>query len=277
MIDRIILKKTVEAALAEDIGSGDVTSLLTVPADATSRAIIKAKQAGVAAGLDVAEMTFALVDPLVKFERKVIDGDALVPGQVMAVAEGASRSLLSSERVALNFMQRLSGIASAAARYVSIVEGTHARIVDTRKTTPGLRAFEKYAVKVGGATNHRFALYDGILIKDNHIAAAGGVGLAVRAAKAGAPHTLKVEVEVKSLGQLGEAIEAGADIILLDNMDCDTMRRAVEITAGRAVLEASGGVNESSVRAIAETGVDLISIGALTHSVMALDIGMDFE
>lgn len=277
MIDSIILRKTVESALAEDIGSGDISSCLTVPADSVSRAIISAKEDGVIAGLDVAAMAFELVDSTVTFEAKAYDGDRVLAGTVIAVAEGPSRSLLAAERVALNFLQRLSGIATMAARYVSLVAGTRARIVDTRKTTPGLRALEKYAVKVGGASNHRFALYDGILIKDNHIAAAGGVKNAVSAAKAGAPHTLKVEVEVKNLDQLAEAIAAGADIILLDNMDAATMRRAVEITAGAAVLEASGGVNESTVAEIAATGVDLISVGALTHSVKALDIGMDFE
>jgi nicotinate-nucleotide pyrophosphorylase (carboxylating) len=277
MIDNITLRKTVESALAEDIGSGDITSMLTVPADATSRAIITLKEDGVIAGIDVAEMVFNIVDPTVTFKRQACDGDKAAAGTVIATAEGSSRSLLAAERVALNFMQRLSGIATAASRYVSLVAGTKARIVDTRKTTPGLRALEKYAVRVGGASNHRFALYDGSLIKDNHIAAAGGVGKAVRSARSGAPHTLRVEVEVRNLEELEEAISAGAEIILLDNMDFDTMRRAVAITAGRVVLEASGGVSESTVASVAATGVDLISVGALTHSVRALDIGMDFE
>ena len=277
MVDRIILRKLVEAALAEDIGPGDITSNLTVPAEAVSRAVIKAKEDGVVAGIDVAAMVFGVVDASVVFEAKVEDGERVAAGQVLAMARGSSRSLLAAERVVLNFMQRMSGIATAAARYVSLIAGTKAKIVDTRKTTPGLRALEKYAVRVGGAANHRYALYDGILIKDNHIAAAGGVGLAVRAAKSGAPHTMKVEVEVSTLDQLDEALAADADIIMLDNMDLETMRRAVEITDGRAILEASGGVAESTVAGIAATGVDLISVGALTHSVRSLDISMDFE
>jgi len=198
-------------------------------------------------------------------------------GQALAVVEGRSRSLLAGERIALNFLQRLSGIATKTAYFVSLVEGTKAKVVDTRKTTPGLRALEKYAVRVGGGYNHRFGLYDGVLIKDNHIIAAGGVRNAVTAAKAGAPHTLKVEVEVRTLDELTEALDSGADAVLLDNMDIETMRQAVEITAGRAVLEASGGVTEQTIADIAATGVDLISVGALTHSVKSLDIGLDFE
>ena len=275
-IDAIVLRAIVEAALAEDVGQGDITTALTVPEGATSRAVISAREEGVAAGIEVAQMVFAAVDPRVRFEKKVKDGEPVAAGRVIVVLEGPSRSLLVGERVALNFLQRLSGIATRTARFVSLVSGTRAKITDTRKTTPGLRALEKYAVRVGGGQNHRFGLYDGILIKDNHIVAAGGIRSAVEAAKRGAPQGLKVEVEVRTLDELREAIDAGADGVLLDNMDVDSMRRAVEIASGRVVLEASGGVNEDTVADIAGTGVDLISVGALTHSVKALDIGMDF-
>lgn len=275
--DTIWLRAVVESALKEDIGTGDITSMLTVPEQAVSRAVISVREDGVIAGMDAAEMAFSVVDPHVRFERIVSDGDRVSRGQALAVVEGRSRSLLAGERIALNFLQRLSGIATKTAYFVSLVEGTKAKIVDTRKTTPGLRALEKYAVRVGGGYNHRFGLYDGVLIKDNHIVAAGGVRNAVTAAKASAPHTLKVEVEVRTLDELTEALDSGADAVLLDNMDIETMRQAVEITAGRAVLEASGGVNEQTIADIAATGVDLISVGALTHSVKSLDIGLDFE
>jgi nicotinate-nucleotide pyrophosphorylase (carboxylating) len=275
-IDAIVLRAIVEAALAEDVGQGDITTALTVPEGATSRAVISAREEGVAAGIEVAQMVFAAVDPRVRFEKKVKDGEPVAAGRVIVVLEGPSRSLLVGERVALNFLQRLSGIATRTARFVGLVSGTRSKITDTRKTTPGLRALEKYAVRVGGGQNHRFGLYDGILIKDNHIVAAGGIRSAVEAAKRGAPQGLKVEVEVRTLDELREAIDAGADGVLLDNMDVDSMRRAVEIASGRVVLEASGGVNEDTVADIAGTGVDLISVGALTHSVKALDIGMDF-
>lgn len=275
--DAIFLRAVVESALEEDIGAGDITTMLTVPEQAISRAVISAREDGVIAGMDVAAMVFAAVDPILKLERKAADGDRVTGGQALIVVEGRSRSLLSGERVALNFLQRLSGIATRTARFVDLVAGTKARVVDTRKTTPGLRVLEKYAVRVGGGRNHRFGLSDGILIKDNHIVAAGGITNAVESARKNAPHTLKIEVEVRNLDELKEAITAGADIIMLDNMNVETMRRAVEITSGRAVLEASGGVNEETVAGIAATDVDLISVGALTHSVKALDIGMDFE
>ncbi|MEN6372827.1 MAG: carboxylating nicotinate-nucleotide diphosphorylase [Armatimonadota bacterium] len=277
LADAIFLRAIVESALEEDIGSGDITTIFTVPEQAMSRAVISAREDGIVAGMDVAAMVFTAVDPILKFERKAADGDRVTGGQPLAVIEGRSRSLLSGERVALNFMQRLSGIATRTARFVELVRGTHASVVDTRKTTPGLRVLEKYAVRVGGGRNHRFGLSDGILIKDNHIVAAGGITNAVESARKNAPHTLKIEVEVRNLDELNEAIAADADIIMLDNMDVETMRRAVETTSGRAVLEASGGVNEDTIAEIAATGVDIISVGALTHSVKALDIGMDFE
>jgi nicotinate-nucleotide pyrophosphorylase (carboxylating) len=276
-VDSLVVKAIIDAALAEDIGPGDITSQLTIPGDAVSRANISVREDGVIAGMDVARMVFEIVDPNVKFERKINDGDRIEAGQVLAIVEGRSRSLLAGERVALNLMQRLSGIATKTARFVHLVEGTSARIIDTRKTTPGLRILEKYAVRIGGGRNHRFGLHDGILIKDNHIIAAGGVEKAVRVAKTNAPHTLKVEVEVRTLDELAEALLACADAVLLDNMGLETMRKSVEMASGKAVLEASGGVSESTVRDIAETGVDLISVGALTHSIEALDIGMDFE
>jgi len=277
LADAIFLRALVKSALEEDIGAGDITTTLTVPEQAVSRAVISVRENGIIAGMDVAAMVFAVVDPLVKFDRKACDGDKVTAGQVVAIVEGRSRSLLSGERVALNFLQRLSGIATRTAKFIELVAGTRAAIVDTRKTTPGLRVLEKYAVRVGGGRNHRFGLADGILIKDNHIIAAGGIANAVESAKNNAPHTLKIEVEVRTLDELREAIQAGADIIMLDNMDIETMRRAVEIASGKVILEASGGVNEDTIAGIAATGVDLISVGALTHSVKALDIGMDFE
>lgn len=276
-MDAIIIRSIVESALVEDIGSGDITTELTVPVDAQSSALISIREDGIVAGIEVAELVFATVDPSVRFEKLVKDGDKVSAGTILASIEGSSRSILKGERVALNLLQRLSGIATKTAHFMGLIVGTGTRIVDTRKTTPGLRILEKYAVRVGGGRNHRYGLDDGILIKDNHIVAAGGITNAVRAAKENAPHTLKVEVEVRTLDELREALSVGADIVLLDNMDIHTMAQAVELTNGRAVLEASGGVNEDTVAAIARTGVDLISVGALTHTVRALDIGLDFK
>jgi nicotinate-nucleotide pyrophosphorylase (carboxylating) len=275
-LDSLLIRRLVENALVEDVGSGDITARLTVADDAISRAIIRVHEDGVLAGIDIAEMVFAVVDSSVEFAKDKKDGDFIKSGDALAFVEGNSRSLLLCERVALNFLQRLSGIATRTARFVKLVEGTRASIVDTRKTTPGLRVVEKYAVRVGGGKNHRFGLYDGVLIKDNHIVAAGGIMKAVEAARRNAPHSLKIEVEVTNLDELKQALEAGADAVLLDNMDIETMRRAVEIVNGRAVVEASGGVSEENVAEIASTGVDLISVGSLTHSVKSLDISMDF-
>ena len=269
----------VDLALAEDIGPGDVTTLATVPRDAQARATMLAKSAGVISGLGVAGFVFLRVDPTVSFTPTVADGTRVATRTVIAELAGPARSLLTAERVALNLIQRLSGVATATARYVEAVAGTNARIVDTRKTTPGLRQLEKQAVRDGGGHNHRVGLADGVLIKDNHLAAIGGpdrVRRAVCQARTFAPHTLRIEVEVTTLAEVEEALAAGADVILLDNMDVATMRRAVEVVAGRALLEASGGVNLDTVRAIAETGVDLISVGALTHSAPALDISLNF-
>lgn len=264
------------AALAEDIGPGDITTQLTVPADnrATARVLVKAD--GVLAGLTIGLRTFTLLDPDVTIELLGADGDRVKYGMVVATVSGSAQSLLTAERVCLNVMQRMSGVATLAARFVEAVAGTGARIVDTRKTTPGLRHLEKYAVRCGGAHNHRWGLGDGVLIKDNHLAAGGGVAACVARAKERAPHPLKVEVECKTLAQVAEAVEARADVLLLDNMSLETLREAVVLVGGKALTEASGGVNLATVRAIAETGVDLISVGALTHSAPALDISLDF-
>ena len=270
-VDRLI-----RMALEEDIGPGDVTTAATVAPDTPGRAELVAKEDFLLAGIGVARRVFALLDAQVSFEGLIEDGQAVRRGEVLAWLKGDAASLLQGERVALNLLQRLSGVATLTARFVEAVEGTGATIVDTRKTTPGLRALEKYAVRVGGGGNHRMALYDGVLIKENHIVAAGGIAVAVSRARRHAPHTLKVEVEVRDLDEVTAALAAGADILLLDNMDLDQLRAAVELVAGRAVTEASGGVNLDSVRPIAETGVDLISVGALTHSYRAVDISMLF-
>jgi nicotinate-nucleotide pyrophosphorylase (carboxylating) len=265
----------VRRALAEDIGTGDMTTLLTVPESAVAMGSLLAKQAGVVAGLPVAAQVFAQVDPALAIEFTAEEGQYVEAGETLMAVRGSARSILTAERVALNFLQRLSGIATKTARFVALVEGNKARIVDTRKTTPGLRALEKYAVRVGGGFNHRFGLYDAILIKDNHIQAAGGITPAVQAAYAQAPHTMTVTVECDTLAQVEEAVAAGVDIVLLDNMSLAMLREAVELLDGQAAAEASGGVNEETVTAIAQTGVDIISVGALTHSAIALDISLD--
>lgn len=270
----------IELALAEDIGHGDVTTLATVPAGTVAGATLLAKGAGVISGLDPAAFTFLRVDPAIVFEPLCADGAAVPAGTIIARLTGPARSLLGAERVALNLLQRLSGVATLTAAFVAETAGTKARIVDTRKTTPGLRTLEKAAVRHGGGRNHRVGLSDGVLIKDNHLAAVGGprrVADAIRAARAFAPHTLRIEVETTTLAEVAEAADAGAEIIMLDNMDLGTMRRAVALVAGRALVEASGGVRLDTVRAIAETGVDLISVGALTHSAPALDISLNFD
>ncbi|MCC6312655.1 MAG: carboxylating nicotinate-nucleotide diphosphorylase [Thermomicrobiales bacterium] len=269
----------IDCALVDDIGGGDVTTLATIPAETRARGVLLAKAPGVISGLDVAAAVFHRVDPTIRFTPLVADGAVVVPGQPIAEAQGSARGLLMGERLALNLLQRLSGVATQTARFVAAVEGSGARIVDTRKTTPGLRALEKAAVRDGGGANHRFGLSDGVLIKDNHLAAVGGpdrVAKAVRLARARAPHGLKIEVEVTTLDELRQALAAGADIVLLDNMPPAMMADAVCITAGGALLEASGGVSLETVRTIAESGVDLISVGALTHSAPALDISLDF-
>ena len=271
-IDRII-----DIALAEDIHTGDITTLAMLPQARRMRARLVAKEPMVLAGIAVAQRVFARLDPAARFEAAFSDADSLQVGDIIARIEGDAAALLQGERVSLNLLQRMCGIATQTAAYVKEIEGTGARVVDTRKTTPGLRVLEKYAVRVGGGTNHRTGLYDGVLIKENHIAAAGGILEAVRRARAYIPHTLKVEVETETLEQVALALQAGADIIMLDNMTLPQMSEAVGLIAGRALVEASGGVNLQSIRAIAQTGVDIISVGALTHSVRAADISMLME
>ena len=271
----------IDAALSEDQAFNDPTTGTLIPPDIRAAGALRAKAVGVAAGVDVAKSVFHRVDPSLEVEVRMADGSPVSPGDEIARVEGSAASILKAERVALNFMQRMSGIASDTNRYVRAVEGCAARIVDTRKTAPGHRYLDKYAVRMGGGHNHRLNLADGILIQDNHIEALRsremGLGAVVRTAIARASHTVRVEVEVETLEQLREALDAGAHIIMLDNMPVDTMREAMSIVDGRAVVEASGGINLETVRDVAETGVDLISIGSLTHSTSALDISLDLE
>jgi len=271
-MDDPVTGDAVARALAEDLGSGDVTTAATVAPETRARALITQKQPGVVFGLQAAEASFTALDPEVSMRRLAAEGLWREGGPVLEV-QGRARALLSAERTALNFLQRLSGVATLAARYVAAVEGTGARILDTRKTTPGLRALEKAAVAAGGATNHRAGLYDAILIKENHATIAGGVGEAVRRARAWAP-MLAVEVECRTLAEVDAALEAGAPRLLLDNMDPDQLRAAVKQVAGRAQLEASGGVTLQTLRDIASTGVDFVSVGAITHSAPALDLSL---
>jgi len=275
------IQHAVQLALAEDIGSGDVTTLATIPENAVARAAMKARAPLVPAGLAFAEAAFRELDARIKVERTANDGQAVKAGQDLLRVTGPARAILSAERVALNFVQRLSGVATLTAQFVAAVHGSRARILDTRKTTPGWRRFEKYAVACGGGQNHRIGLYDLVLIKDNHLAALrheppNAIAAAVKRARAQNPR-LKIEVEADTLEQVGQALAAGADIILLDNMNLEQLRQAVAQVGGRAQTEASGGVNLATVRGIAETGVDLISVGALTHSAPAVDIALDFE
>jgi len=277
-LPRGFVDRAVEAALAEDLGlAGDITTDATVSADRLARAVIAARKSGVVSGVEIAEAAFRALDASVTFEVEAADGSRVEAGEVIAIVSGHARAILTAERVALNFMGRMSGIATLTRAYVDAVCGTRAKIVDTRKTTPGLRAFEKYAVRCGGGGNHRTGLFDAILIKDNHIVAAGGVASALKAARDRAGHMVKVEVEVDTLDQLREVLPLRPDAVLLDNMSIEQLREAVAITKGSALLEASGGVNLDTVRGIAETGVDLISVGALTHSSPVLDLGLDFS
>lgn len=273
-VERDAIERVVEQALAEDVGAGDVTSLGTVPEDATCTARIVVKEQGVVAGIPVVRAVFESLDPTLVIEETASDGDVAdqLPYEIVRVA-GSARSVLAAERVALNLLGRLSGIATATRGYVDAVAGTGATILDTRKTTPGLRALEKYAVRCGGGSNHRFGLDDGILVKDNHLLVAGGVTAAVRGLRA--ISDLPIEVEVETLAELREALEARVDRVLLDNMAPAVMREAVALSRGRASTEASGGITLATVRAAAETGVDFISIGALTHSVRSLDVSLE--
>lgn len=271
-----VVRAMVRRALAEDVGPGDITATAVVPRTARAVAHLVARTAGVLAGAEVAALAFTLVEPQVTVEYHRQDGARLAPGQRVLTVQGPARGILTAERVALNFVQRLSGIATLTARYVAAIEGTRAAIVETRKTTPGLRVLEKYAVRAGGGRNHRQALYDGILIKDNHLLVAGSVRTAITRARAYAPHTMRVQVEVDTLVQVEEALAAGADAITFDNMSPEEAETAVGLVVGRAITEASGQVTLETVRAFAEAGVDIISVGALTHSAPALDLGLDF-
>ncbi|WP_305970081.1 MULTISPECIES: carboxylating nicotinate-nucleotide diphosphorylase [unclassified Mameliella] len=276
-LPRPVIEPALRTALEEDLGlAGDITSAVVIPAEHRSIVTAVARKPGVIAGLDCAELACALVDPAIKVTRHLQDGAPVTPGTRIATFEGPSRSLLTAERTALNFLGHLSGIASVTAGLVQAVSGTRAHIVCTRKTTPGLRALEKYAVRAGGGMNHRYSLADAVLIKDNHIAIAGGIRPALEAARAATGHMVKVEIEVDTLDQLSEVLEIGADAVLLDNMDPDTLHKAVNMVAGRAITEASGGITPDTAAAVAASGVDLISLGWITHSAPTLDIGLDF-
>jgi nicotinate-nucleotide pyrophosphorylase (carboxylating) len=274
----ILLEPLVRAALLEDFGrAGDVTTDAIVPAGLPATTVLRARQPGVVAGLDLARLAFRLVDPEIAVKVERPDGSAVAPGDVVATVSGPARGLLSAERVALNFLCHLSGIATATASIVAAVRPHATRIVCTRKTTPGLRAVEKYAVRAGGGSNHRFGLDDAVLVKDNHVAVAGGIAPAIARARAAVGHLLRIEVEVDTLGQLEEALGLGIDAVLLDNMTVAELRQAVAMVGGRAITEASGRVTPATAPEIAATGVDLISIGWLTHSAPTLDIGLDFR
>ncbi|MND27372.1 Nicotinate-nucleotide pyrophosphorylase [carboxylating] [compost metagenome] len=277
-LPRLIIEPLVRNALLEDLGlAGDITSAAVIPADHRSVVVMAAREPGVIAGLDAADLAFQLVDPAIAMKRHVQDGASVAPGDIIATIEGPSRGLLTAERTALNFLGHLSGIASVTAKIVAAIAGSKASVACTRKTTPGLRALEKYAVRAGGGMNHRFALYDAVLIKDNHIAVAGSVRDAIRRARQGVGHLVKIEVEVDTLAQLRDVMDEGVDAVLLDNMTPEQLREAVGIVAGRAMTEASGRINPQTAAAIATTGIDLISVGWLTHSAPVLDIGLDFE
>lgn len=274
------MREQIRSWLAEDIGSGDITTETTIPRGSQSKAVIHVKESGIIAGIPVARLVFDVVDPSLVFHAQVQDGDRVEKGAVLAVVEGSTHSLLTGERLALNLMQRLSGIATKTSRFVEALEGLPVRLVDTRKTTPGHRMLEKYAVRVGGGSNHRFGLYDAVMIKDNHIKGAGGIRAAVERARRQIPHTMKIEVETESLDQVQEALDCGADIIMLDNMSASLMKESVALikaTSPHVIVEASGGVTLETVHGIAACGVDVISVGGLTYSFQALDISLDLN
>jgi nicotinate-nucleotide pyrophosphorylase (carboxylating) len=277
MLPPYLVEEAVRSALAEDIGRGDITTDALIDADARSTARLVAREAGMIAGLDFAAAAFRALDGDALFDARIRDGGAVAKGDIVARISGRTRALLSAERVALNFMTHLSGIASLTALYVAAVAGTGARIVDTRKTIPGLRVFEKYAVRMGGGANHRFGLDDAAMIKDNHVIAAGGIAPAMARLRAATGHMVKICCEVDRLDQIAPALDAGADVLLLDNMAPPMLAEAVRLIAGRAVAEASGKVSLDNVAAIAASGVNVISIGRLTHSAPALDLALDFE
>jgi nicotinate-nucleotide pyrophosphorylase (carboxylating) len=275
----LVVEDAVRAALNEDLGrAGDITSAATIPENRKATAKLVARKPGVIAGLACAAEAFRQLDPNISFQARTRDGERAAARQPLAEIAGDARAILSAERVALNFMTHLSGVATLTAAYAAKIAHTRAKIIDTRKTTPGLRALEKYAVRCGGGVNHRIGLDDAVLIKDNHIAVAGGIAPVLKAARAAVGHLVKIEIEVDTLDQFAEVLKAGgADVVMLDNMDPAVMKRAVEMNAGKLVLEASGGVSLDSVAKIAESGVDVISVGALTHSAPTLDIGLDIE
>ncbi|MDR6727182.1 nicotinate-nucleotide pyrophosphorylase (carboxylating) [Paenibacillus amylolyticus] len=274
------LIEQIKSWLREDVGAGDVTSSVTIPAGHQSKAVIHAKDNGIIAGINVAELVFQVVDPALVFKPLVQDGDLVTTGTILAEVEGSTHRLLTGERLALNLLQRMSGIATRTRSYVEAIEGLATKLVDTRKTTPGHRLLEKYAVRVGGGSNHRFGLYDAVMIKDNHIKGSGGITAAVERARAAIPHTMTIEVETEDLNQVREALQAGADIIMLDNMHPDRMREAVAIIREQSPhvkVEASGNVSLKTIRGIAESGVDVISVGRLTYSFESLDISLDLN
>lgn len=276
-MEKWMIREVLERAFREDMPMGDITTDCTVAENEISRAYLVTKQEGVVCGMEIAMEAFRMMDPAVRLNPLVKDGEFVENRTRILEIEGSSRALLKAERTALNLLQRLSGIASITRLHAERIIGYKAKVVDTRKTTAGLRLMEKYAVKTGGGTNHRFSLSDGVLIKDNHIKAAGGIAKAIQAAKEAIPHTVKIEVETETLEQVQEALESGADIIMLDNMPPERMTEAVTLIAGKAVTEASGNVTLETIQKVAATGVDIISVGALTHSVMAMDISMKFE
>jgi nicotinate-nucleotide pyrophosphorylase (carboxylating) len=274
------VREQIRSWLAEDIGSGDITTETTIPRDSRSKAVIHVKESGIIAGLPIAKLVFEVVDSSLVFDSKVQDGEQVNKGTIIATVEGSTHSLLIGERLALNLMQRLSGIATKTRSFIDALEGLPVRLVDTRKTTPGHRMLEKYAVRVGGGTNHRFGLYDAVMIKDNHIKGSGGIRAAVEAARRKIPHTMKIEVETESLEQVDEALACGADIIMLDNMSTDMMKTSVariKAASPHVIVEASGGVSLETVKGIAACGVDVISVGGLTYSFHALDISLDLN
>jgi len=275
--ENILVDKIIEQALLEDIGTGDITTESIIPSNLKAKGIIKTSDEGVIAGLDIARLVFQKLDSDNTFQEKIKDGTKITQGKLLAEITGSARTILKGERVALNFLQRMSGIATITSKFCQEVKDFPVRIVDTRKTTPGLRILEKYAVRMGGGHNHRFGLYDAVLIKDNHIAAAGGIKSAVNSVRKQISHTVKIEVEVENLSQLQEALEMRVDVIMLDNMNLNVMKKAVKTAKDKVLLEASGRVTLENVKEIAQTGVDLISIGALTHSVKSLDISMEIS
>ncbi|HPL64454.1 MAG TPA: carboxylating nicotinate-nucleotide diphosphorylase [Syntrophales bacterium] len=277
MLETSSLRSLIRRALNEDMGPGDVTTSSVLTGEEKGSALAVAKAEMVVAGIEVFKEVFLALDPDIRFIRSTVDGQGAAPGEVLAEVSGNLANILMAERTALNLLQRMCGVATHTMRFAGEIRGTRARILDTRKTMPGLRMLDKYAVRVGGGSNHRMGLFDGVLIKDNHIAAAGGIAKAVARARQGAPHTLKIEVEAGNIQEVKEAAAAGADIIMLDNMDLEEMREAVRLIEGRALTEASGNVNLSNVKRIAETGVDFISVGAITHSAPAADISLNIR